>query len=187
MEFTEYENKDCGDIINYFIGKNINVDIIKFMTAYAQNCKVSDFTDTTVDKSLNNVDYCPKYDRDRDETTRKQKLNDKIIKKRVSEIITNADFESCLNKHNEENTRAEQNIELLLKHIETLGDLREQVEYLKILNSIKIDSDFENIKITNSNLLKDIKNISELRKYVYNTNRITFSIAWIVAASCATC
>ena len=124
-EFAKYENTKYGFIIDYFIAKNINIDVIEFMNKYAKKCNVTDFKDTTVDKSLNNTDYCPKYDRDDDKQMRVKELRDVINRTLVKDIISNADFEAFINEHTERNALATHEI-LKLSEI-TFGKLKEQI------------------------------------------------------------
>ena len=125
-KFSEYVNEKYGFVIDYFIIENISYDVIKFMTQYANKCEVANFRDTTVDKSLNDADYCPKYDKDEDKKMRNTELKGVISRTLVKDIISDAVFEAFINEHMEKNTHATLDI-IKLSQI-TFGVLKEQVK-----------------------------------------------------------
>ena len=125
-KFSEYVNEKYGFVIDYFIIENISYDVIKFMTQYANKCEVANFTDTTVDKSLNDADYCPKYDRDQDKKMRVEALEDVINNTSMTKIISDHEFADFIKTHKEGNARAVQEINELSGI--TIGEFKENAK-----------------------------------------------------------
>ena len=127
-KFAKYVNKEYGFIIDYFISNDTIANaIIKFMTQYAKKCNVTDFKDTTVVKSLNNADYCPKYDKRSESALREKELNEIFNNKQVKEILSVEEIEPFINEQVKEN-------ELIQSHIVQLSKKQWTVNQYKQLN-----------------------------------------------------